>query len=75
MAVKPLTATQKKVIASLARALVFGEVEKKVAGWDGFKDHMFKTDPEAAQAERALQSAVERFRKALVAEMEKRDGA
>ena len=75
MAVKSLTAGQKKVIASFARWFVYGEVEAHVEGMKGFQKHMQKKDPESAQAEREFQKAVRRFRMDFLKSMEKDDGA
>ncbi|WP_027853378.1 hypothetical protein [Marinobacterium litorale] len=75
MAVKPLTAAQKKVMASFARWFVYGEVEANVEGMKGFQKHMRKKDPECAQAEREFQKAVRRIREDFLKSMEKENGA
>jgi hypothetical protein len=62
MALKPLTAAQKRVIKSLAFAFVATDVEQNVAGFEGFLKSALKSNPSAAQAKRAFNSAVHQVR-------------
>nr|WP_067289844.1 hypothetical protein [Marinobacterium profundum] len=63
MAIKPLSASQKKVIRAFAEAVVVAEIDKNVDGCEGFKEHYLRKRPEVAQAERAFQKAVQQVRK------------
>ena len=69
MALKPLSAPQKRALTALARLAIASDMSKKNEGMEGFKDHLLKTDPEAAQAERFFQKAVQRECRVVLEEL------
>ena len=75
MAIKPLSVGQKKVIAALARAVFYAEVEANVKDFGGYKKHMMTSDRAAKQAEREFQKAVKTARDQMLVAMEKPHGA
>lgn len=74
MALKPLSGPQKRTLAALARVAVASDMSKKIEEMGGFKDHLLKSDPEAAQAERFFRKAVNKECKAVLEGFE-RDGS
>ena len=85
MAVKPLTAAQKKVLYHAALALVVADLEEQVIkprmNQEGkpfkkgdFRKSYFKKIPQVAQAERALQKAVQQAHQDLAASFKHHGG-
>jgi hypothetical protein len=70
MALKPLSGPQKRTLVALARVAVASDISKKIDGFEDFKDHVLKTDPEAAQAERFFKKAVNKECKAVLEGLE-----
>jgi hypothetical protein len=61
MAIKPLTAAQKSVLKSLAFVFVVTEAEQNIKDLKGLKKSAMKSNPLAAQAERAFNKAVKQI--------------
>ena len=68
MALKPLTASQKKVLDAVARIHIYAGMEKECE-MDGFKALVMKKDPVAGQAERYLKKSVARIKAEMRAQL------
>ncbi len=71
MALKPLSSAQKRTLTALARVAVASDMSKKIEGMEDFKNHVLKTDSEAAQAERFFRKAVNKECQAVLEGLER----
>jgi len=69
MPLKPLTASQKKVLDAVARIHIYEGMERNVDGMAGFKARVMKTDHLAGQVERYLKKSVDRIRKDMLVQL------